>query len=107
MFNLFNKKTGPSMASIEEDMKQQPQPLLVDVRTSGEYKSGHIPGSINLSLDSLGDINGLAPDKDALVYLYCRSGSRSGFAASQLKRMGYTQAYNVGGIISYRGPVVR
>ncbi len=107
MFNLFSKKTGPSMASITEDMKQQPQPLLLDVRTSGEYNAGHIPDSINLSLDRLDEIESLAPDKNALIYLYCRSGSRSGYAASQLKRMGYTQTYNVGGIISYRGPVVR
>ena len=107
MFKLFNKKTGPTMASITEDMKQQPQPLLLDVRTKGEYDSGHLPSSINLPLDRLDEIKVLAPDKDALVYLYCRSGSRSGFAASNLKRMGYAQAYNVGGILSYRGTVER
>ena len=107
MFNLFGKKTGPTMDTVMDDIKEDAAIRLFDVRTEAEFDAGHLPGSINLPLDSLDSIDDLVPDKDTKVYLYCRSGSRSGYAASHLKRMGYSQAFNAGGIISYRGPVER
>ena len=70
---------------------------VVDVRTPDEYAGGHLAGADNLDL--------MAPDfreraaglpTGGPVYLYCRSGNRSGQAAVVLRELGY-EAYNVGG----------
>ena len=47
------------------------------------------------------------PDRGAPLYVYCRSGGRSRRAAALLKRMGYTNVTDIGGIADYRGRVVR
>ena len=69
--------------------------IIVDVRTSGEYKSGHIKGSLNLPLDSLGK-NLSKLKKDKCVICCCASGMRSGSARSILKSNGFSEVYNGG-----------
>ena len=69
--------------------------ILVDVRTPAEYKDGHVKGSINLPLQTLGNqMNKLK--KDQVIITCCRSGSRSGMARRQLIAAGFTQVYNGG-----------
>lgn len=76
--------------------------VVVDVRTAEEYAEGHIPGSLLLPLDSIGaDALSALPDKDAPLFVYCRSGRRSAIAAAQLLEMGYTQVWDLGGILSW------
>ena len=68
---------------------------IVDVRTPAEYKDGHVKGSINLPLQTLGSqMNKLK--KDEVIITFCRSGSRSGMARRQLQAAGFTQVYNGG-----------
>lgn len=68
---------------------------IVDVRTPAEYKDGHVKGSINLPLQTLGSqMNKLK--KDEVIITCCRSGSRSGMARRQLQAAGFTQVYNGG-----------
>lgn len=81
--------------------------VLLDVRTAEEYRDGHIEGSINLPLDRIMAIENTVKDNNTPLFVYCYSGSRSGQAAAYLKRMGYTNTTNIGGISSYRGKVVR
>ncbi len=81
--------------------------LLLDVRTAEEYRNGHIDGSVNLPLDRIHLIENIVKDKKTPLYVHCYSGSRSGQAVSYLKRMGYTNATNIGGISSYREKVVK
>lgn len=69
--------------------------IIVDVRTPGEYKSGHIKGSLNLPLDSLGK-NLSKLKKDKCVICCCASGMRSGSARSILKSNGFSEVYNGG-----------
>ncbi len=73
--------------------------LLLDVRTEEEYAQKHIPDSILIPVDV---IEKEAPekltDKDAVIFVYCRSGNRSRTAASALVKMGYTNVYNLGGM---------
>lgn len=71
--------------------------VIVDVRTKGEYAGGHINGSINISLDSLGNNLGKLKDKNTPIITCCASGMRSASAASFLKSKGYDQVYNGGG----------
>jgi phage shock protein E len=73
--------------------------LWIDVRTAQEFSDGHVTGAVNIPYEEIaGQIEAIAPDKDALIYLYCRSGRRSGIARDTLDGLGYTRAVNVGGL---------
>lgn len=104
---LFDIFRGPDMHAGLDAMRNTPGAVLVDVRTPAEYGEGRIPGSINVPLQLLEKIYDAVEDKDAPVYVYCRSGARSRQAAQLLGRMGYTNVTNLGGILSYRGEVER
>jgi rhodanese-related sulfurtransferase len=73
---------------------------LVDVRTPEEFSAGYIPGAININLQELQQKLGRIPT-DKPVIVYCRSGNRSAFAANILKQAGYTEVYDLGGIIEW------
>jgi phage shock protein E len=62
--------------------------MLVDVRTTSEYDSGHVPGAVNIPLDSLSTRLDELPDSGPII-VYCRSGSRSAQAASILCSAGF------------------
>lgn len=79
--------------------------VLVDVRTAQEYRAGHLPQSVNVPLDRMEMVRQAAPDLDAPMYVYCRSGARSAQACAAMERMGYTKVQNIGGIMDYTGPV--
>lgn|SRR5690606_22357257 len=72
---------------------------LVDVRTPGEYKGGHIKKAINIDFFNRTDFERSFEklDKEKPVYLYCRSGARSQKAAKRLIGMGFTQIYDLKG----------
>lgn len=78
---------------------------MIDVRTSREYADGHVACALNVDVmahDFQDQIAALALDRENPVYLYCRSGNRSGQAAKILRRMGYSEAYNVGSFEALR-----
>lgn len=72
-------------------------PLILDVRTPGEYSDGHIDGSLNISLDSLPRSLAQLPDKSKPIIVCCASGSRSSAAKMLLEVAGYTHVFNGGG----------
>ena len=82
-----------------------PGAILLDVRTESEYRSGHIPGSKNIPLQQLDKVESVIENKEGALFVYCYSGARSGQAVSQLRRMGYTNVQNIGGIAAYHGKV--
>jgi sulfur-carrier protein adenylyltransferase/sulfurtransferase len=64
---------------------------LVDVREASEWEQGHLPGAQHVSKSYIEQqIEGIAPDRDQPVILYCAGGVRSLFAAQTLADMGYT-----------------
>ncbi len=73
---------------------------LIDVRTPEEFATGHIPGAVNINLKNLGRNMDRLP-RDRPIVLYCRSGARSANAASMLRQAGFTDIYDLGGIISW------
>ena len=76
--------------------------VLIDVRTPEEYVLQRIPGAVLLPLaDIKSSAAEVMPEKDAAYFLYCRTGSRSAQAAALLVSMGYTNIYDLGGIISW------
>ena len=73
--------------------------VLLDVRTPEEHKTGYLEGAVLLPLAELeSKIAGKVPDKNTPIYIYCRSGRRSGIAVEKLKAMGYTDLHNLGGL---------
>lgn len=86
-----------TFAMIESELNSGAASLY-DVRTKEEYASGHFSGA---KLHDLQDIQqGNYPDeeKDMKIYVYCRSGSRSSKAASALKKAGFTNIVDLGGL---------
>lgn len=69
--------------------------IIVDVRTKGEYSSGHIKGSINIPLDQL-SANLKKFKKEQAIITCCASGMRSGAAKNLLKSKGYINTVNGG-----------
>lgn len=90
-----------------KDFLSVPDALLLDVRTEQEYGEGHIPGSTNIPLQTIDNIESVVENKDTVLYVYCHSGMRSRQAVGMLKQMGYTNAINIGGIAGYSGKVER
>lgn len=74
--------------------------LLLDVRTPKEFADGKIAGAENIdfySTDFKETVEKL--DKDKPVYVYCRSGRRSGIAMTMMNELGFKEVYNLfGGI---------
>ncbi|MBQ4611630.1 MAG: rhodanese-like domain-containing protein [Clostridia bacterium] len=104
LFDLF--KGGDINKSIDE-YNALTGALLLDVRTPDEYREGHIPGSVNIPLQSIAMGRTPSDNKNKQIYVYCHSGSRSRQAVSMLKSMGYSNAKNIGGIAAYKGKVER
>lgn len=71
--------------------------LVVDVRNPGEFDSGHLPEAINVPLGNLSaEAPHRFPDKSRVLLLHCLSGTRSGIAKGQLRRLGYSSVFNLG-----------
>ncbi len=79
--------------------------IILDVRSQGEYASGHIKGSINISVDTLSNNLGKLKDKNVPIITCCASGMRSASAKGILESKGYTQVYNGGGWSSLQSKI--
>jgi len=79
------------------------EPIWLDVRSYGEFKSESLTGSINIPHTQVAkEISGITKDKGAKINVYCRNGHRSGIALEVLQEMGYNNVTNVGGISDAR-----
>lgn len=80
-------------------MTQSLPPLVVDVRSPGEFANGHVAGAVNLPLSHLAEHAGsVLPQRDTPLLLCCVSGARSDMAAQWLRAQGYTQVANGGSV---------
>lgn len=71
--------------------------LVIDVRSPGEFNSGHLPKAINIPVDEIETaLPKRVKDKNQGLLLHCASGMRSGVAERKLKGMGYANACNLG-----------
>ena len=71
--------------------------IIVDVRTIEEWNTDHLESAIHIEWQDILTISDIAT-KDKKIYLYCRSGNRSGKATKILNDAGYFQAINAGSI---------
>ena len=95
-----------AMNEAVELIESETNYIILDVRRSDEYAAGHIPNAINVPNESIGDeeITEL-PDKDQLIFVYCRSGNRSKQASEKLVKLGYTNIVEFGGINDWNGEI--
>lgn len=85
-----------------EEMQEDDSIVIVDVRREDEYETGHVPGAILIPNETIGtEEPELLPDKDARIFIYCRSGNRSAQAAKKLAALGYTDITDFGGIMDW------
>ena len=72
---------------------------VIDVRTETEWDTGHLEGALHIEWQ---DILKIPSDiqKDEEIFLYCRSGNRSGKATKILIEAGYVNAKNAGSILN-------
>ena len=90
--------------SVDEALRlwQNKEAIIIDVRTPGEYRDGHIPGVVNIPLDELEKRIGEIP-KDKKVVLICRTGSRSAQGTRLLRSKGFNNVYNsTGGMSTWK-----
>ena len=115
MFKLFSKTdTGfkhilcDKLESVIDNNNETGNYEILDVRTDGEYFSGHIPDSILYNLmDPAFRMNMNNLNKDKTYYVYCKSGSRSMTACRIMADLGFKEVYNVKfGLMGWNGPLV-
>lgn len=91
-----------SPEEAKENLDENPEIVLLDVRTLSEFESEHIEGAVLLPLDEITDkAEEIIPDQETVYYVYCRSGNRSATAAQLLVDMGYKNIYDLGGIVDW------
>ena len=79
-----------------QDKAKEAGVITLDVRTSGEFMSGHIENAINIDVEAMNfdsEIEKL--DKSATYAVYCRSGRRSQIAVDRMKDAGFTNLFNL------------
>ena len=86
-------KSSPTATAPSND------PIVIDVRSPQEFRSGAVPGAVNIPLDDLQRRVSELGSKSRNITLYCASGSRSAYAQRMLQQMGFTNTKNGGGIM--------
>ncbi len=95
MLQLLKKLFGIGPKVDVKELMQKGA-VILDVRTKGEYMSGHIKGSINIPVQNLGG-NLAKLKKEKPIITCCASGMRSANAKNILRSNGFTEVYNGGG----------
>ncbi len=106
LFGGGSKVAQVSTQELEKLLSKK-DTVVIDVRTSGEFAQGHIPGAKLINLYDTSFSKKIAQlDKNKNYYINCRSGSRSAMACRKMQKLGFENVWNVsGGIMAWRGKV--
>jgi rhodanese-related sulfurtransferase len=109
---LKNKLKSVLMNLSQEEwasqVSQDPNAIILDVRTEDEWNEGFIPNAV------FNDIYGGQAfvyrldelDKTKNIYVYCKSGGRSGQACAVMSQLGFENVFNLeGGIMNWEGEI--
>jgi len=99
-FNSYKPKGSYQNINVKEfnELKEDSNTIILDVRTSEEYKKGHIENAEHIDVlepDFLTKVRRLNPNNAYLIY--CRSGSRSQRAANLMAQAGFEHLFNLKG----------
>jgi rhodanese-related sulfurtransferase len=103
LWPLINKATaGAQLDTLAATRLMNDGAVVVDVRDSAEFSAGHLTGAKHIPVSDIAQrMNDIPAGKPVLVY--CATGTRSGKAASALKKAGRDQIFNLnGGIAAWR-----
>ncbi len=93
---VANAKAAVKCVTIQDvkaAMDKKEKAVYLDVRDPNEYAAGHLPGALNISRGLLEfNIWDKVPDKNAKIYVYCKTGGRSALATKTLNELGYKDA---------------
>lgn len=90
--------SGISRESLLQQMREKPAPLIIDVRSAGEYERDHIAGAVHIPFYTVG--SGLKERGIPLterIVLYCEHGPRAALAGLRLYFSGYGQVSSLEG----------
>jgi rhodanese-related sulfurtransferase len=98
------KPSETETKTVETEIVASPKapsnaPLIVDVRSVGEFATGAYPGAVNIPLDQLEGRLSEFGSTDREITVYCASGGRSSYAQRILNSQGYTKVTNGGGLV--------
>lgn len=96
-FSFFKDQSAISVEEVKGALDTKADVTVVDVRTPEEYAEGHIKTSVLVPVQVLPEQLEKLPNKDALLYVYCRRGVRGANAVKILKKSGYTNVHNMSG----------
>lgn len=111
-FTACNAKEDAKVNTIDarqakEMIEENPDIIILDVRTKEEFDEGHIQGSILIPDYEIEEKAAeILTDPSAAILVYCRSGRRSKEAAKTLTSLGYRNIYDFGGIIDWPYEIV-
>jgi rhodanese-related sulfurtransferase len=110
-FGLVEEPPGdlPTFGEIEPEeaaaiivaLRDDPEFVLLDIRTPAEVASGHLPGAVSIdfrSADFETEIDAL--DRESIYLIYCRTANRTGQAFVRMTEMGFTKIYDMQGGIT-------
>jgi len=94
--------SGCATTIIQSDLlkmiEEKNNPVIVDVRSRGEYEQDHLPGAVHIPFYAIGSgLEELKYGKNEQIILYCEHGPRAGFAGLSLYLQGYEQVYSLEG----------
>lgn len=104
---MFDFLKSPDINEGLTEFEASPNAVLLDVRMPEEYAQGHLPRSKSLPLNQMVTAKSVLPEEKTPLFVYCMSGARSKRAAAMLKRLGYENVTDIGGINSYLGAMER
>jgi rhodanese-related sulfurtransferase len=101
-FAMVLTSVGCAATITREDLLRQMQegtaPLIVDVRSQGEYDRDHLPGAIHIPFYTISSgLSETGQSKNEPLVLYCEHGPRAGIAGVSLFLSGYDKVYSLGG----------
>jgi rhodanese-related sulfurtransferase len=118
VFTMLKKRffmlTNKNVKNVDADeanklINENKNIIILDVRTKGEFESGHIPKAKNIPVQQLSTrIKELEKYKDAPILVHCASGGRSPSAVKALVNNNFTQIYHLNrGLMSWRHQLKR
>jgi hydroxyacylglutathione hydrolase len=97
--DLMESTERVSAVMLAEELGSGDPPMVIDIRTPGEWGAGHVGGSVNVPLSQLQERIAEVP-RDRRVAVHCAGGYRSSIAASLLRREGFTDLIELAGGIT-------
>lgn len=96
LYRHYTSDADVSRTKLKEWMDREMGVCILDVRSTKEYKSGHIPDSINIGHKELtARLDELKPYKKHKIVVYCERGVRARIARNTLKKAGFSEVYHL------------